>query len=47
MTEVHLCQTLGITYTELQQQPADWVVLSMLYLEGKAKAEKEKGKAKR
>jgi hypothetical protein len=36
---------LGLSFTELMQQPAHWVELYLLYLEGKAKAEKQKLKS--
>lgn len=35
---------LGITYSELIKQPAEWVNMYIVYLEGKSKAEKQKMK---
>lgn len=35
---------LGVTYSELIKQPAEWVNMYIVYLEGKSKAEKQKMK---
>ncbi len=41
---VWVCDMLGITYSELIKQPAEWVNMYIVYLEGKSKAEKQKMK---
>jgi len=43
---VSICDALGITSTELNQQPAEWVIKYKSFLEGKSLAQKELNKVK-
>lgn len=49
-----MCQTLGLSWTQLQDQPADWIEATLEYLHQKGQyekaqmeAEKNKGKVRR
>jgi len=41
-----ICYALGVTYTELEKQPADWVQEMAEYLEQKNNVEEFKAKQK-
>jgi hypothetical protein len=43
--EVYLCDTLGITYTELQEQPYEWIMQYLSYIKIRNKHQEQQQKS--